>query len=560
MKGFIALMLMVGAVSGCAPGASSKADTCSQPQSVLQTDIFNDPLNLDAPAGLLLSTHKRADESGRMLLSEETELSKCNVFMELLNKELATVRLWTASHCIRRLTVTSMSLAVRDKSSPTGGFLTWELQHEILSKAETMQQVYDHLGGYTDEKNRLARAWDRRRMMVYGDNALLTPRVSCENLRWSEQADNRHSLCFSVFDLMSFDIVLPEGTSARTKSLLESLSRFKKNQTTELSLAEKRNTFLHRLDLTSQSEWIIHIGNMVRTWMSGFSAAALPMFSEEVLLMEKLNRNVFSLPQAEEWSFIRPEPVTTQDAIPPNSNTTYQVIHKDTYVSPRTTINNVKVACYRQLRKYNPATGKVDIVAELELRPHEYCAGGAKQQADHFWNRDREWSLMMADMTVGAAQDYAQSVKDILLASATGSEQLNRLSVVSNFENEDTVNFDARETEDVSPFLRHLVLPAKTLTTNLNGLQNFQQTGAILFSLPREAVKARFQKGDSGAILLLDGVPVATLYSVDGEETSGGASIRSLPDASPEDGAPVASSGTVASGRKASLATGGCSK
>jgi len=526
----------------------------------MRADILNNPLTLEVPAGLLLSTHRRIDDSPRLPLSDETDLSKCNVFMELLNKESASIRLWTASHCIRRLTLTSLTLAVRDKNSATGGFLTWKIHHELISKAQKMQSTYDRLGGYTDAKNRLARAWDRRRMTVFGDNALLSPRVSCENLRWSEQAHNRHSLCFSVFDLMHLDITLPDPTSPKSKALMNAFSLLRKNTATETRLAEKRNNFLRRIDVTSQSEWIIHIGNLVRTWMSGFSISSLPMFSEEVIHLEDLNRNVFSLPHREEFSFITPQNVTTEDAIPPALNTTLQVIHAGTYTSPRTTINAVNVSCYRQLRRYNSSTGNVETIPQLELRPHEFCAGGERQQVDHFWNRDRPWSEMMADMTLGAAQDYAQEVKSVLLETAVTSEQLSRLKVVSHFEVEDNLNFEAHDSEDVSPFLRHLTLPVQTLTTQLKGLASFEQTGALLFSLPSSEVNARFQRGDSGAILLLDGVPVATLYSVDGEETSGGASIRSLPEAHSEELPSDDSTNTVASGRKGSVVSGVCSK
>lgn len=552
--------LLVVVVTGCAPASTSSSSGCAQTKSIMRPDVLNNPLTLEVPAGLLLSTHRRIDDSPRLPLSTETDLSKCNVFMELLNKESASIRLWTASHCIRRLTLTSLTLAVRDKNSATGGFFTWKIQHELLSKAEKMQSTYDRLGGYTDAKNRLARAWDRRRMTVYGESALLTPRVSCENLRWSDQADNRHSLCFSVFDLMYLDITLPESTSAKSTALMNALSLVRKNTSTEFRLAEKRNTFMRRIDVTSQSEWIIHIGNLVRTWMSGFSISSLPMFSEEVIHLEDLNRNVFSLPHKEESSFIIPQNVTTEDAIPPALNTTLQVFHAGTYTSPRTTINAVNVSCYRQLRRYNSSTGKVEIVPQLELRPHEFCAGGEKQQADHFWNRDRPWSEMMADMTLGAAQDYAQEVKNVLLETAVTTEQLSRLTVVSHFEGEENLDIEARETEDVSPFLRHLMIPVQSLTTQLKGLSSFEQTGAFLFSLPPSEVKARFQKGDSGAILLLDGVPVATLYSVDGEETSGGASIRSLPEPNSEELPSDDASNTAASGRKGPVGSGVCSK
>jgi hypothetical protein len=89
------------------------------------------------------------------------------------------------------------------------------------------------------------------------------------------------------------------------------------------------------------------------------------------------------------------------------------------------------------------------------------------------------------------------------------------------------------------------MLPIHYLTQELFGFQNFDQTGAMLVSMPRSDIKVRFQKGDSGAIMLLDGIPVATLYSVDGEETSGGAAILPLPDIADDVSEPtqIASSG-----------------
>ncbi|MCA2959603.1 MAG: hypothetical protein IOD12_05075, partial [Silvanigrellales bacterium] len=47
-------------------------------------------------------------------------------------------------------------------------------------------------------------------------------------------------------------------------------------------------------------------------------------------------------------------------------------------------------------------------------------------------------------------------------------------------------------------------------------------------------LKVKFEKGDSGSILTLDGVlPLLALHSVDGEETSGGASVVALPSRRP---------------------------
>jgi hypothetical protein len=350
---------------------------------------------------------------------------------------------------------------------------------------------------------------------------------------------------------MSFDINLPDPESPKSQALLESLSRFQKNSSTEAKVAEKRNTFLRRIDVASQSEWIIHEGNVIRTWMNGFSAASMPSFADVIVVSEELNRTVFSLPHPEESSFMVPIQVTTQDAVPPAQNKALELVHQGKYISPRTTslvnkdVDNVGVTCYRQLRKYNASTGKVETIPELELRPHEYCAGGAKFQPDHFWNRDRPWAAMMGDLTLGAAQDFAAAVKGALLESSQLNEQMSRFSVVSNFENEDLLVFEASESLVVSPFLRHLMLPIHYLTQELFGFQNFDQTGAMLVSMPRSDIKVRFQKGDSGAIMLLDGIPVATLYSVDGEETSGGAAILPLPDIADDVSEPtqIASSG-----------------
>jgi hypothetical protein len=486
--------------------------------------------------------------------------------MELLNKAESQIRLWTAAHCIRRLTITSMTLAVRNKASAAGGFLKWELKHAILDKAKIMQDAYALFGNtdYNAERIRLRRAWDRRQMTFVGDQTILNPRVSCENLRWSQQADGRHSLCFSIFDLMSIDVTLPERDSTKTQALLESLSRFQKNASTEAKLSEKRSTFLRRIDVASQSEWIIHEGNMIRTWMNGFSAASIPTFADIIVVIEDLNRNIFSLPHPEESSFMTPIPVTTQDAVPPAQNQTIQVVHQGKYLSPRTTalvnkdIDAVGVTCYRQLRRYNASTGKVETIAQLELRPHEFCAGGAKQQPDHFWNRDRPWAAMMGDLTLGAAQDFAAAVKSSVIGSSPLSEQMDRFTVVSNFDNEDLLMFEASESSVVSPFLRHLMLPIRFLTQDLSGFGNFEKSGAMLLSMARNDIKARFQKGDSGAILLLDGIPIATLYSVDGEETSGGASILPLPDAPDDNSEPVPSRSSTRDIHKGTLSSKTC--
>jgi hypothetical protein len=530
---FLILLLV-----GCG-GAQPSGGTCSNTKSIIKTEAINFSGVVDSNSGILLTTHLNQDIAKiRDTMASDEVQKQCNVAIELLQQQPPKLRLWTASHCIKPLLVTSLTLALRDNASSSGFYYKWKLDHEVLAKGKAMRKAYDLLAGGSliAERERLYKSFDRRNMLVEGSSAVLSPRVSCENLRWSQDADNRHSLCFSIFDLIYLDVDLPEAESEKSKTLVSALANSPKSAATESRLTEQRTTFMRRMNITSQSEWIIHDGNRVRQFMSSFARNVFPFFSDDVLVIETLNREVFSLPHPEESSFMTPETVVGQDAIPPTPNTSWQAINLGAYKSPRVDISNVNVTCHRQLRKYNPDTGVVDTLPILENRPHEYCPGGAKFSPDHFWNRDRPWSHMMADMTVDAAQKYSKAIYDAAMESVDKKQRLARFNLVSSFGISEDLGFGNVLSDLTTPLLKHLRIPLATVTNELFGFDTFEQTGALLFSLPINETQARFLKGDSGSIVMLDGVPIATLYSVDGEETSGGSSILALPDATSEEG------------------------
>jgi hypothetical protein len=546
---------------GCSAGSQQGSSTCSQSQSILKHDSIAPVALEDTGAGLLLAKHFAvSEETIQEPMTSEEVMSQCNSALELLQIEPPKIRLWTASHCIKPLLITSLTLAIRDKRSPTGAFYKWNLSHPILEKAKRMRDAFSGLSGgsLNTQRLRLLRAFDRRNMLVEGSSAVLEPRVACENLRWSQQADSRHSLCFSIFDLVNLDFELPEPNSEKSIALIDVLKSANRSSSTTEKLSEKRETFLRRMHTTSQTEWIIHEGNRVRQFMSSFSRNIFPFFSEDVLEIEKLNREVFSLPHPEEFGFMNPQSYTTQDAKPPAVNSSYQAISHGTYVSPRTTIENVNVTCHRQLNKYNNLTNKVEVLPELETRPHEFCPGGAQFQPDHFWNRDRTWSWMMADMTLGAAQTYSQAILDSAEESADLSQRLARFNIVSSFGLSENLGFQNILSDLSTPLLRHLRIPASAVTSEIFGLGAIQQTGAFVLSLPHNETRARFLKGDSGSIVLLDGVPIATLYSVDGEETSGGSSILPLPELKEDDDTQSVTTSTAGIKRKGQAPISGC--
>jgi hypothetical protein len=511
--------------------------SCSKVQSIISTDSANDNKAESANGGLLIATHyKFSKQNLKNSLTEEQENTQCNAVVELLSETPPTLRLWTASHCIKPLSITSLTLAVRNSSSGSGEFIKWSINHSILSKAEKMREAYARFSGpyLAMERERLYRAFDRRSMLIEGSDTVLSPRVSCENLRWSQQADERHSLCFSIFDLMHLDFELPDSSSDKSRWLLEQVKKANIAQSTKTIIEKKRDNFLRKINTTSQAEWIIHEGNRVRQYMSSYPQTSFPFFANDIFEIEKLNREVFSLPHPEEWSFMTPENFVTQDT-PPNAHANYTAINRGTYISPRKTIPDVNVTCHRQLHRYNTDTGQVDILPQLEVRPHEYCPGGELFQPDHFWNRDRPWSWMMADMTVGAAQDYSRAIFDAFKESSLPATDLGRFEVASTFGLNNTLGFDNMLAELTTPLMRHLKLPITTVSEDLFGFENIENTGAFLLSIPKSESRVRFLKGDSGSIILLDGVPVATLYSVDGEETSGGASMLPLPSIAEDD-------------------------
>lgn len=535
IAGMFSTLLMACSSQNVVSGKS-----CSRVNSVVKQETLSTLSSDSLGGGLLLMTH--LDEESELNLQEpmatKEKMTQCNVALELLDASKVKVRMWTASHCIRPLLLTKLTLAVRDRLSESGRFFKWDVSHRVLADAKKMRKAYDYFSGSSlvGARVRLWNSFDRRKMIVEGSNAVLTPRVSCENLRWSQAADGRHSLCFSIFDLMHIDFELPDKDSAKTLQLIDELKKNAPVSSTADRIALKRETFLRRMHTTSQAEWIIHEGNRVRQFMSSFPRASFPYFSNDIYEIEKLNREVFSLPHPEEWNFMDPQTFVTQDASPPNLNSSYTAINAGTYTSPRTTIEGVAVTCHRQLRKYNPETDKVEVLPELEVRPHEYCPGGSSFQADHFWNRDRPWSKMIADMTVEAAQQYSAELLSLLNESQSQADQLTRLTISSTFGITNDLGFENRLADLTTQLLRHLRIPAAQVSNEIVGINDLALSGAFLFSLPISDTKARFLKGDSGSIVLLDGVPIATLYSVDGEETSGGAAVLPLPTIA-EDGA-----------------------
>lgn len=531
----ISLLLIVA----CSGSNQQSIKPCSKTTSLIKTETFSSLQIENASTALLLTSHiDFSDDNYAQPLGKNEVMRQCNASLELLQAEPPKIRIWTASHCIKPLLLTKLSLAVRDKASEKAEYYAWNLQHSLLQNAILMRDAYDKFAGLLVERERLARAFDRRKMVVGGNSAALAPRTVCENLRWSLQADSRHSLCFSIFDLVNIDADLPEPQSGKSQALVEALQKVQPASRTLQEIAHKRETFLRRIHLTSQTEWLIHEGFRVQKLMTDFALNIFPFFSGDILEIEKLNRTVFSLPHPEESSMLVAQSYTTQDAIPPAVNETYLEKSHGTYTSSRTTISQVNVTCYRQLRKYNAATGKVDVVPQLEPRPYEYCPGGSKFQPDHFWNRDRPWSEMIADMTVGAAQEYTKTIFDLSQESSDTAERLNRFSVSSSFGVNHELGFDNLLADLSAPFLRHLRVPASAMSPEIFGLDQVEETGAFLLSLPIAESNLRFLKGDSGSILMLDGVPIATLYSVDGEETSGGSSILSLPESIDEDSTP----------------------
>lgn len=525
-------LLILPALSGCGAKSSAASGQCSTVQSILNGQQTSQASFSKASAGLLLSTHF---ETASSTWDAPQRLSKCNATIELLHAETKQLRLWTASHCVTPLLLTSLKLAMRDENSSIGGFVTWNLSHPILNKAEKMRKAYTEISpnSYSGAREKLLKAFDRSNMWVKDESSFLAPRTSCENLRWLTPADALHALCFTVHDLIHYDITLPEPESEKSKELISALQKNNKSASTEQAIAEKRALFLRRIGLLSQIEWITTQEQNLVGYLNN-PQSGLP--STEVIAagVARLQKEVFDLPHPEESSFMTPINVTTQDQ-PTGSNQTLSVIKSGTYSSTRLTspLNDVTVACVRSLRKWE--SGVVKTLSELEYRPHAYCPGGANPQPDHVWYREYQWSRMVTDLTLGAAKDYTNAVSQQIVSSGVLGDWASRVSVVSNFSVDDQIDFFNQEPDAVSPFLSALKIPATLFSDKLYGWNGFVNTGAFMLALKKDSVKARFLKGDSGAMLLLDGVPIATLYSVDGEETSGGASIRALPTAESEE-------------------------
>jgi hypothetical protein len=541
-------------VTGCS-GQKTSNSICSAPNSILDAQKTSSSTWSSASAGLLLSTHYIAASP---LWDSEQRLSKCNTKLELLDLEKGKVRLWSAAHCIRPLLLTSLKLAVRNEDSALGGFNIWELSHPMLEHAKTMRTAYNDLLPATQQnmRDRLVAAFDRSSMWVKDESSVLEPRTSCENLRWQTPADSMHALCFSIHDLSFLDIELPEPRSTKSRNLLQSLEPAGAAPAAQL-IAEQRSIFMRRINLLAQTEWITSQEQNMTNYMKN-PQVIIPSTDRIFGVVARLQKLVFDLPHPEESSFMTPVDVVTQDK-PAGQNETLKVVSSGTYTSPRLSapLNDVGVSCVRSLRKLNES-GEVVTLSELEYRPHEYCPGGANPQPGHVWYREHQWARMIADLTVGAAQDYSSTVSSQLISDGALGDWKSRLSVVSNFSVDDKIDFFREESQQVSPFLNPLRIPAPALSEQLYGWQQFSSTGAFVLAMKKENAAVRFLKGDSGALLLLDGVPIAALHSVDGEETSGGASILPLPTISAEDDdEPVTTSSRATGTRQTVGAAGG---
>lgn len=527
-------LMIIPALIGCGAKSSTANSNCSAVRSVLDGQKISQASFSNATAGLLLSTHFESESS---TWDGPKKLSKCNTTLELLNAETAQVRLWTAAHCVTPLLLTSMKLAMRDENSSIGGFITWNLSHPILSKAEKMRKAYKEFAPnhYADARAKLLKAFDRSSMWLKDESSVLAPRTSCENLRWLAPADALHALCFSIHDLTHFDVTLPEPASEKSKALITALQNSNKTASTEEAIKEKRAIFLRRIGLMSQVSWIVSQEQNLTGYMKN-PQNLLP--STDVIAAEvaQLQNEVFDLPHPEESSFMTPINVVTQDR-PAGENQTLNVIKSGTYTSARlqNPLTDVVVSCVRTLQQWDSASGTAKSVSNLEYRPHAYCPGGANPQPGHVWYREYQWGRMVSDLTIEAATNYASLVSQQLVSAGQLQNWTSRVSVVSNFSVDDQLDFFSHESEIVNPFLSALKIPAQLFSPQLFGWQGFVSTGAYMLATNKSSAKARFLKGDSGAMLLIDGVPVATLYSVDGEETSGGATIRALPTADAED-------------------------
>lgn len=538
---------------GCS-GQNTSNSICSMPNSILNAQKMSSSTGSRASAGLLLSTHYSAASP---LWDAEQRLSKCNTKLELLDLEKGKVRLWSAAHCVRPLLLTSLKLAVRNEDSALGGFNIWELSHPMLEHAKTMRTAYNDLLPVTQQnmRDRLLAAFDRSFMWVKDDSSVLAPRTSCENLRWQTSADSMHALCFSIHDLNFLDVELPEPNSTKSQKLLQSLEPAGASPAAQL-IAEKRSIFMRRINLLAQTEWITSQEQNMTNYMKN-PQVIIPSTDRIFDVVARLQKKVFDLPHPEESSFMTPVDIVTQDK-PAGQNETLKVVSSGTYTSPRLAapLYDVGVSCVRSLQKLNE-NGEVVTVSELEYRPHEYCPGGANPQPGHVWYREYQWARMIADLAVGAAHEYSSTVSSQLVSEGALGDWKSRLSVVSNFSVDDKIDFFREESQQVSPFLNPLRIPASVLSAQLYGWQQFSSTGAFVLAMKKEDAAVRFLKGDSGALLLLDGVPIAALHSVDGEETSGGTSILPLPTLNDDDEEIPVSISTTPSGTRQTVGTDG---
>jgi|GEM_PF-698151 len=162
------------------------------------------------------------------------------------------------------------------------------------------------------------------------------------------------------------------------------------------------------------------------------------------------------------------------------------------------------------------------------LRPGEHCAKDSP--ACFVYARD----LLQAKMSDEFFSHFNKSMNDLRNIFRVEKEKLNRLGKHYTI----AANPFLRGTDSKNSQLLFALIDSDILNANANSVSSkgLSAMGTLRLYLPNKDLKIKFGPTDSGAMLTFGGVvPLLVLNTVNGEPTSGGASILALPEPAVDD-------------------------
>ncbi|MEN9809709.1 MAG: hypothetical protein RLZZ488_1276 [Pseudomonadota bacterium] len=221
----------------------------------------------------------------------------------------------------------------------------------------------------------------------------------------------------------------------------------------------------------------------------------------------------------------------------------------------------VRIGVMTRYRNFESQSALIDRVAA--------CADGdnagicAQEFRDFFKDAVDEYKFWVKDDAVGNVRSFPQALHDEVVSPdrfniqwlLMGQEDIGKYSFIASFESSKIffasnilrtsykANLSAAEQTlgDAGPFFFGLATPSQMIPKSPNSPNSESDpTSKLLFKEKTLLVSYRtdsasaitmlLQPGDSGSVLLIGNTPIGVVATVDGVETSGGASVSALPE------------------------------